>query len=394
MSLRILHVISSVNPSGGGPIEGLKRIASVDVECGRSVEVVCLDAPSDDWVKGFPVPCHALGPGTIGNYRYSAKLVPWLRANRHRYDAVFVNGIWQYHTFAAWRALSGTETPYFVFTHGMLDPWFKRRYPLKHLKKWVFWPWSEYRVLRDAAAVLFTCENERLLAKESFWLYRCKESVISYGTSRPPSGADEQRALFSEKFSALHGKRQLLFLGRVHEKKGPDLLFRAFASLRDRCPEKLSNVHIVMAGPNDHEYGREMQELVAELRLSDSVTWTGMLTGDMKWGAFRSAEAFILPSHQENFGIAVAEAMACGIPVLISDQVNIWREIAEAGAGFVEPDTLDGTERLIQRWLDTQPSAWRDMGLKAEQCFNDRFTVERTAESVVGAYMAVREGHA
>ena len=179
MSLRILHVISSVNPSGGGPIEGLKRIASVDVECGRSVEVVCLDAPSDDWVKGFPVPCHALGPGTIGNYRYSAKLVPWLRANRHRYDAVFVNGIWQYHTFAAWRALSGTETPYFVFTHGMLDPWFKRRYPLKHLKKWVFWPWSEYRVLRDAAAVLFTCENERLLAKESFWLYRCKESVIS-----------------------------------------------------------------------------------------------------------------------------------------------------------------------------------------------------------------------
>ena len=69
----------------------------------------------------------------------------------------------------------GFHTPaYFVFTHGMLDPWFKRTYPLKHLKKWLYWPWAEYRVLRDAQAVLFTCEEERILARQSFWLYKCK----------------------------------------------------------------------------------------------------------------------------------------------------------------------------------------------------------------------------
>ena len=192
MSLRILHCISSVNPAAGGPIEGLKQLAAANKRLGRQVEVVSLDAPEDPWVRDSPVPCHAMGPGHIGNYKYSPRLVPWLKANAHRYDMVIVNGIWQYHAFAAWQALHDSPTPYFVFTHGMLDPWFKREYPLKHLKKWLFWPWSEYRLLRDAAAVLFTCEDERQLARKSFWLYRCDEFVVSYGTSAPPSNIDQQ----------------------------------------------------------------------------------------------------------------------------------------------------------------------------------------------------------
>ena len=89
------------------------------------------------------------------------RLLSWLRENATRYDAVIVNGIWQYHSYATWLALHRSETPYFVFTHGMLDPWFKRRHPLKHLKKWLYWPWADYRVLRDAQAVIFTCEEER-----------------------------------------------------------------------------------------------------------------------------------------------------------------------------------------------------------------------------------------
>jgi glycosyltransferase involved in cell wall biosynthesis len=92
------------------------------------------------------------------------------------------------------------------------------------------------RVLRDAAAVLFTCEEERRLLRQSFWLYRCQEFVVNYGTSAPTGDADSQRALFIDRFPHLKDKRCLLFLGRVHEKKGPDLLFRAFASLIARLP--------------------------------------------------------------------------------------------------------------------------------------------------------------
>src|SRR5213076_1488953 len=112
---------------------------------------------------------------------------------------------------------------------GMLDPWFKRTYPLKHLKKWIYWPWADYRVLRDARAVLFTTEEERLLARQSFWLYRCREAVVDYGTAGPTGDAARQRESFRSAFPMLRDTRNLLFLSRLHPKQGCDTLLAAFA---------------------------------------------------------------------------------------------------------------------------------------------------------------------
>lgn len=385
MGFRILHCISSVNPVGGGPIEGVKQLSGVNLRQGHSVEVVSLDDPASPYLKSFPLKCHAMGPG-ISSYAYSSRIVPWLKANHHNYDAVIVNGIWQYHSFAAWRALQGTKTPYFVYTHGMMDPWFKRTYPLKHLKKWLYWPWGEYRVLRDATAVLFTCEEERRLARQSFWLYHADEYVVNYGTSAPPGDPVQQRQGFLNQFPHLAGKRCLLFLGRMHEKKGPDLLLAAFAqALAQLKPDQTHHLHLVMAGPADDAYGAQLKAMAQSLGLVDRITWTGMVSGDLKWGAFRTAEAFILPSHQENFGIAVAEALACALPVLISNQVNIWREVQQAGGGVVDTDDLDGTRRLIDRWVLSDPEQWATMRRQAQACFNNRFVIERSAESFVSA---------
>ena len=113
-----------------------------------------------------------------------------------------------------------------------------------------------------------------------------------------------------------------------------------------------------------------------------------MVKGDIKWGAFAAAEVFALPSHQENFGIAVAESLACGLPVLISDQVNIWREILTDQAGFAEPDTVDGTVRLLEKWLALTPAQRQQMATNAKQCFNTRFTAEAMADSVTSTIAA------
>lgn len=391
MSLRILHVISSVNPRGGGPIEGLLQMASINRGFGHEIEVACLDDPSADWVHRCPLPCYALGPGRLGQYRYSSLLVPWLRANRLRYDAVIINGIWQYHAFAVWRALHGTDTPYLVYTHGMLDPWFKRRYPLKHLKKWLFWPWAEYRVLRDAASVLFTSEDERRLARQSFWLYRCREVVVNYGTAGPAKeDSAQERAAFLSLFPQLAHTRNLLFLGRLHEKKGVDLLLEALAAVRQSSPSLVEGVRLVMAGPANDDYGQRMRRLATRLGLDDITVWTGMVSGTTKWGAFRCADAFVLPSHQENFGISVAEALACDVPVLISKQVNIWREVRESNAGLVEDDTLAGTTLLLREWLSRPQSEWQVMRGKARECFMARFHIDRAAESLIKAIRSQR----
>lgn len=379
--MKILHIISSVDPRGGGPIEGIKQIARVQMALGHSVEIASIDDPAHPLPETASLLVHALGP-PITYYRYTPRLVPWLRANAHRYDAVVVNGLWQYGSFATWRALRGTNTPYFVFTHGMLDPWFKRAYPLKHLKKWLFWPWADYRVLRDAAAVFFTCEEERLLARRSFWLYRCKEAVVGYGTSRPTGNPETQRLALLSRFPDLQGKRRLLFLSRIHEKKGCDLLIEAFARVCNEDPR----LHLVMAGPDQTGWQAALSARANQLGITDRITWTGMLAGELKWGAYHSAEAFVLPSHQENFGIVVAEALACGLPVLISNKVNIWREIENSHAGMVADDTLTGTVSLLERWLALDDAERHDMRSAALQCFNAKFEINQAADNL---YIAI-----
>ncbi|MEI8235405.1 MAG: glycosyltransferase [Verrucomicrobiota bacterium] len=384
--MKILHIIHSVNPVGGGPIEGVKQLASASICLGAKIEVACLDAPDAPWLKDFPLPVHALGPSYF-SYAYSPRFIPWLRKHARDYAYVVINGIWQYHSFATRCVLHKEGVPYFVFTHGMLDPWFKRHYPLKHLKKWLYWPWGEYRVLRDATAVLFTCLEEAIQARRSFWLYRWNERVVNYGTGGWKGDAEAQKRAFFARFPELEGRRLFLFLGRVHEKKGGDLLLRAFHGFLSTDPG--SAFHLVMAGPADNAFGRELKRLAQKLGIEDQVTWTGMLEGDLKWGAFQAAEAFVLPSHQENFGISVAEALSASLPVLISDKVNIWREIDREHAGLVENDDLQGTMALLRRWGALSPEEQAAMRRQARHCFTRYFEIMAAAHSLLDIYSAV-----
>lgn len=378
--MKLLHVISTVDPRGGGPMEGMRQRGLRLLEMGHQVEVACLDDPNAPHVKAFPLRVHALGP-TRSAYQYTASLRPWLRAHAGGYDAVIVNGLWQYHSFAAWQVMRELKRPYVVFTHGMLDPWFKRTYPLKHLKKWLYWPWAEYRVLRDAAAVLFTSEEERLLARQSFWLYRAREVVVSYGTRLPPQDAAALREDFLAAHPELRDKRVLLFLGRLHVKKGCDLLVEAFARVAAEEPR----LHLLMAGPDQTAWVRQLKARAEALGVADRITWPGMLQDKAKWGAFYSSEAFMLPSHQENFGIAVAEALGCGLPVLISDKVNIWREVHAARAGLVAEDTPAGTLENLRAWLALPPEDRAAMGQRTRTLFAERFSIDRMAATLIEA---------
>ncbi len=304
--------------------------------------------------KDIDVPVHMKGPAR-GPLAYSGEFNQWLAQNSGRFDVLISHGLWRYNSHATRRAARSAGRPYFIFPHGMLDPWFKRYYPVKHLQKCAYWWLTEYSVLRDARAVLFTCKEELLLARESFRPYKCVERVVPLGTSEPPQNKDEQQKAFFRAFPGLQDKRVVLFLGRLHEKKGCDLLLRAFLDILESKPREMwRDLHVMVAGPCSYpDYLNSLKELAGkcEALSSGSVSFPGMLSGDLKWGALRQAEVFILPSHQENFGIAVVEAMACGTPVLISRPVNIWREIESSGAGLVDADSVEGCSRLLAKWL-------------------------------------------
>ena len=376
--MKLLHVLPTLDPAGGGPMEAVLQSGLECQRLGHAVEVATLDDPSAPYLNDYPLTVHALGPAR-GGYAYSRRFVPWLRAHAGHVDAVVVNGLWQFHALGARQALQGTGVPYFVYPHGMLDPYFKAAHPLKHLKKWLYWPWADYRVLRDARAVLYTCEEERRLARLSFWLYRAREAVVAFGTAAPPSDALRLCEGFLGAHPQLRGKRLWLFLSRIHPKKGCDLLIDAFARVANEEPD----LHLVIAGPDQTGWMAALQARAAALGIAGRISWPGMLRGDLKWGAFHASEAYVLPSHQENFGIAVAEALGCGVPVLISDKVNIWREIDAAGAGLVADDTVAGTEQSMRRWLALPPAARTAMRTAAARLFVDRFSVRAMADSLI-----------
>ena len=310
--------------------------------------------------------------------------MPWLRRHRAQYDAVIVNGLWQYHSFGYLAgAFHRTSTPYYVFPHGMLDPWFKRRFPLKHLKKWLYWPWADYRVLRDARAVLFTCEQEKLLAPQSFALYRVHPVVTGLGTTTPPDGVDA--ALLPRPLSGAARQAAAALHGPTASQEG---LRSAARGIRRDAWRMTRNGGWSSPARMRPAGSANSSARATALGIADRVVWTGMLRDTQKWSAFAAAEVFALPSHQENFGIAVAESLACSVPVLLSREVNIWREIEDAHAGLVAPDTLDGVIDLLTRWQQPPPEDRSAMRENARACFAQHFDIEQSAARVIEAIEA------
>ena len=380
--MRLLHIITTLDPAGGGTTEAVRLLvehAPADVQSAA----VTLDHPGDPFVSLFPCPVHAVGKGGKG-YGDPVALRRWLDEHRGEFDGAVVHGLWNAAGHAARQALAG-KLPYVVFSHGMLDPYFKRNFPLKHLKKWVYWLGSEYWTLRRAHRVVFTTQLEADLARESFFLHRWKPAILPLGTTPQPPATEADHKAFAERVPGAAGRRFLLFLGRLHPKKGVDLLLDAFL----HAAEGDAELDLVMAGPVAPEKEGWLAELKAKADaspLAKRIHWPGMLRDGAKRGALDLCEAFVLPSHQENFGIAVAEALAAARPVLISDQINIYPEIAAAKAGLVEKDTAEGTERLLRGWRELSAAERAAMGANALELFNSHYDIDRNAAQLASLF--------
>ena len=358
-------------------MEGLKHITGQALARHHRPEIATLDDPSAPWIANFAAPVHALG-SKRAVYGYSKNLDKWLLENLSRFDRVVVHGVWQYLSYSVWKATRRIPKPFCLFTHGFLDPWFQKHYPLKHIKKVLYWRAIEHRVVRDAQAVLFTSEEEMRLADGSFRPYQCHPRVVGYGIPPVPQAKQDRDEVIRELTAShpqLKGRRFFLFLARIHEKKGIDLLLQAFAKVKERLP----NTAIVIAGKGDPELVKKLHSLASSLSITSDLVWTGAIYGEFKWSLIKAAEAYILPSHQENFGISVVEALACGTPVLISNKVNIWREIQAAGAGIVKNDDVNGTAELLNAWAMLTPQEKGTMKVHAEACWDRNFNIVKTS---------------
>jgi glycosyltransferase involved in cell wall biosynthesis len=381
-----------MDPKKGGVCQAVRTVIHGLTELGVHNEVLCMNSPESSFLKEDRFIIHAVG-NAKGPWAYHPNLVPWMLQNFHHFDIVVIHGLWQYHGYAVRLAMrkhkaelhtGKSDTPkLYVMPHGMLDPYFQRAEgrKLKAIRNVIYWKLIEGRVINDADGLLFTCEEECRLARTTFTPYHPKkEFVVGMGVEQPPVFTDKMRKAFLEKCPTVGERPYLLFLSRIHEKKGVDLLIKAYNEVFGAFKNSGSAYPaLVIAGPDlESPYGQSIQKLASGSELSDSIYFPGMLSKDSKWGAFYGCEAFVLPSHQENFGIAVVEALACGKPVLISNQVNIWREIESSGGGVVADDSFAGTTQLLKSWKDLSNKG-KALGVDARLTFEKNFAIEPVA---------------
>lgn len=386
--MKILRVIPSMNPKQGGPCQGIRNSIPEMKFHGVETEVVCFDSPDSDYLINDNFVVHAIGPAK-GPYAFCGQLKSWLLENILRFDAVIIHGIWLHHsygTYKVWQDLKkqGLKVPrLYVMPHGMLDPYFQKAKgrELKAIRNWIFWKMIERRVINNVDGLLFTCEEEMLLARKTFSPYNPqKELNVGYGILPPPVFSNAMTEAFKQKCPDWNGKPFLLFLSRIHTKKGVDLLIKAYLRLSQ---ERGDMPQLIIAGPGtETSYG---QHIVNMSQDCPNIKFCGMLSGDSKWGAFYNCEAFVLPSHQENFGIAIVEAMACAKAVLITDKVNIWREIESAEAGFVISDTEDAVYSLLSDWLSLSEDKKRVVSLNACKVYQQKFSTKEAVKAMLKA---------
>jgi glycosyltransferase involved in cell wall biosynthesis len=400
--MKVLHVVTSMDPKGGGVSQAIRSIIASISTFGIHNEIVCLDRHNAPYLLNSDIIIHALNDRR-GVWQYNSRLENWLQANLSYYDVVIMHGLWQYAGYALRKSLksllSGSsiiDLPrLFVMPHGMLDPYFQeasnRR--LKAIRNHLYWKFIESKLVNGCESLLFTCQEELSLATTTFKPYAPKKTaVVGMVVEPPPLYRDKMQDAFNEACPGINNAPYLLFLSRIDEKKGVDLLIRAYLNVLKKMEENAEYIplagllpKLVVAGPGlETSFGKKLQELVKSNReLNQMILFPGMLTGDAKWGAFYGCDAFILPSHQENFGIAVVEALACGKPVLISDQVNIWREINEAGGCYVSGDTLAGSEKLLDFWIRASYKQKQAMGRNALYAYKHNFSMNPTAIKIL-----------
>ena len=382
--MKILHVVDRMDPKAGGVCQAIRTIVDSLSQLEVISEVVSIDSEASNFKDSFKI--YALGPAN-NPWQFSKKLLPWLIRNLGNYDSVIIHGMWQYYGFATYKALKerdGDKPLVYLMPHGMLDPYFQNApdRKLKAIRNKVYWNLIEQHVIKNCTALLFTCRTEMELARLSFKPYKPKhEKIIGLGIKSPPKCTESMLNSFYKASGLKIDENFILFLGRIHNKKGLDILIKAYIELLPvvKLPK------LVIAGPGiESDFGKEIKRLIENNpQLQSYFIFTGMLVGDSKWGAFYDCETFILPSHQENFGIATVEALACGKPVLISNQVNIFHEIQDYDAGLIGADNIAGTKKLLQSWMSLSIEEKRTKGTNAMKCYKEKFTEHTVAKKII-----------
>lgn len=381
--MRVLMITPYLSPVYGGiskvvkeVIEGLARQnLSIDLLTTNADLSLSSDVLVDKWIDGQNYRIRYCSSTYKNDFIISFSLVSWLWQNINHYDLVHTHTIFSPLMSVVFSICRLKKIPYIITPHGMLEPW---AINYKKNKKQIYYQLWEKSNLNHAIAIqgIASVETQNIkslsLIPPNFCVQNGihKEDFLSFPTVD----------IFYQKFPETKNKTIILFLGRIDPKKGLDLLATAFAKVRQKYP----HTHLVIAGPDNIGFLPTAKNYFAELNCLDSVTFTGMLTGEMKYSALATANIYVAPSYSEGFSMSILEGMASGLPCIFTTGCN-FPEAQEAKVAHVVDINSESIEKALLDCLQN-PTAAKQMGLKAKEFILENYTWDEIAKKLIQVY--------
>lgn len=389
--MKVLHVIQNLAPRYGGPVTVLKDLSKEQKKSGLDVTIFAtnMDHPNGIYCKpgqrtldsscDVTVVFHEVNFSPLG---FSRSFAHSINTQIDSYDIVHIHGMYRFPlTYSAYRARKQC-VPYIIRPHGSLDPYlYKKSTCGSVLCKRAYEQLFDFPNLNHASALHFTTEEEHKRA--SFLGLKTPSFVVPNGLDWKNYERLPARGAFRHELG-IADEPIILFLGRLHEKKGLDLLIPAFQQVRHSIPK----AKLVIAGPDNYNYGMQVGEWVHEHGLDSSVQFVGHLNKAGVIQAYVDADVFVLPSYTENFGMTVVEAMACKLPVVISDQVNIYAKVTESGSGLVTHCDINEVADAVLELLDDTDQC-KSMGENGRRTVESNYTWPSIVDALTQEYEKV-----
>jgi len=375
-ALRVLHVIPALGPRHGGPSTAILEMTRALRHNGVECEIACTRYNAGNryeslWPEGEPGWVHVFDSSLFASYAYSRGLARWIEREVARFDLVHIHSVFRYTTVVAARCASAAGVPFVVRPAGAFSDFGMGR---RRFRKWLYLSFIERRMLARAAAFHATSAVEA--SSRAIRAFQLPSFVIPHGVNLRP---------------ALHlgsaSKQTVLFLSRLDRKKGLELMMLALANIAPRYPE----LRCIIAGSGSRAYEARLKRTAQRLGLGDRVRFTGFVSGDAKQALFDSSDIFVLPSEDENFGLAAAEAMAAGMAVVLSREVGIGESVAAAQAGLVVERNRAALAMALSALLD-DPKLARQCGRNARRLMIEQFAWHVVTRKLIEMYELVRAG--
>lgn len=382
--MKVLHVAATMSAEAGGPPVALRGLTTALAAVGVDCEVL---TTMGGRFHGPPVPmpdarvhaCPASRLSYLWN-SHSPALADFVGEHLAEFDVVHVHELWHYPGFVACRAARRHGVPYVVSLRGGLDGVALRR---KAVRKWLYMALVQGRLLRSASALHSLTPVEAVHAKALGG--GTPVTVIPNGVASDLKQAVDElgAAACLERFPRLSGKRVILFLGRLTANKGLDLLARSFIGIA----KELDDAALLIVGPDEGDTQAQATRLLAEAGVIDRVTFAGPLDGNDKLAALACADVFVLPSYAEGFSNAVLEALAAGLPVVISEHCN-FPEVAQRAAGVIVPNDVREIGSAVSTLLGDETRR-EEAGRNGRRLVEERYSWSTVADAFADLYGSI-----